>query len=63
MKKRIIQSIFVNHRIQLLKKNCVENGRFFYFNNDGKLGLCYILKRIYPVIKKILQLFSLNAQK
>ena len=28
------------------------NDIFFYFNNDGKLDLYYILKRIYPVIKK-----------
>ena len=28
-------------------KTCVGNGRFFYFNDDGKLDLCYILKRGY----------------
>ena len=33
-------------------KICVGNGRFFYFNNDGKLYLCYISKRRYLVIKK-----------
>ena len=27
------------------------NGRFFHLNNDGKLDLYCILKRIYPVIK------------
>ena len=31
------------------QKICVGNCRFFYFN-DGKLDLYYILKRGYPVI-------------
>ena len=31
-------------------KSCVGNGRFFS-QNDGKLDLCYIMKRRYPVIK------------
>ena len=31
---------------------CVGNGRFFYFNKDGKLDIHVILKRRYPVLKK-----------
>ena len=31
-------------------KNCVGNGIFFYFNDDGNLDLYYIVKYIYPVI-------------
>ena len=42
-------------------KICVGNGRFFYFNDDGKLDLYCILKRRYPVIKKNRQFFLLNA--
>ena len=30
----------------------MENGRFLYFNENGKLDPYYILKRRYPVIKK-----------
>ena len=33
---------------------CVGNGRFFYFNEDGKLDLHVIVKRRYPVLKKII---------
>ena len=44
--------------------NCfVGNGRFFYLNYDGKLDIYYIVKIIYPGIKKIHHLFSLNALK
>ena len=32
-------------------KICVGNGGFFYFNDDGKLYLCYKPKGIYPIIK------------
>ena len=28
------------------------NGRFFYFNNDGKIYQYFIVKIRYPVIKK-----------
>ena len=31
---------------------CVGNGRFFYFNEDGKLYLHVIAKRRYPVLKQ-----------
>ena len=30
---------------------CVGNGRFFYFRDDGKLDIYYMVKRRYPVIK------------
>ena len=33
---------------------CVGNGRFFYFNEDGKLDLHVIVKRRYPVLKQII---------
>ena len=29
-------------------KICFGNGRFYHFNYDGKLDLCYIFKRRYP---------------
>ena len=32
-------------------KICLGNGRLFYFNDNGKLDLYYILKIIYPLIK------------
>ena len=41
-------------------KICVGNGRFFYFNNDGKLDLCCILKRRYPVIKQNSSVISIE---
>ena len=40
-----------------------ETVDFFYFNDDDKLGLYYILKSIYPIIKKNHQFFSFNATK
>ena len=30
---------------------CVENVRFFYFNEDGKLDLYVLVKKVYPVLK------------
>ena len=30
---------------------CVGNGLFFYFRDDGKLDIYYMVKRRYPVIK------------
>ena len=41
-------------------KICVENGRFLYFNDGGKLEIYYIQKR-YPVLKNDHQLFSFNV--
>ena len=38
---------------------CVGNGRFFYFNEDGKLDIYVIVKIRYPVIKKIISSFHL----
>ena len=32
------------------EKICVVNGILFYLDNDGKLGLYYTFKIIYPVI-------------
>ena len=34
------------------EKSCVGNFRLFYLNNDGKLELFYIQKKILPVEKK-----------
>ena len=33
------------------EKICVGNDRLFFFNHDDKLGIYYILKRRFPVIK------------
>ena len=43
---------------------CVGNGRFFYFNEDGKLDINFIVKIRYPVLKKTNhQFFSLNEMQ
>ena len=44
-------------------KICVGDGTFFYFSDDGKLDLCYILKRRYPVITKNSSVFFLECTK
>ena len=41
---------------------CVGNGRFFYFNENGKLDLHVIVKKDI-LFKKNHQFFSLNALK
>ena len=43
-------NIIVNNLIQAVINLCWE-WIFFYFNNDGRLDLYYIVKRRYPVIK------------
>ena len=42
---------------------CVRNGRFFHFDEDGKLDMHVILKIIYPNLKNSHLVFSLNALK
>ena len=48
----------LNYNFQSLnstsEKICMGNGRLFYFKDAGKLDLYYILKRRYPVKKKII---------
>ena len=39
------------------EKICVENGRLFYFNNDGKLDPYFIFKRRYSLKKYLSDLF------
>ena len=58
----ILQNIIVNNWIQIVR-NYVWEWDFFNYNNDVNLDLYHILKIRYPVIKKIHQLFSLNALK
>ena len=41
---------------------CVGNGRLFYFDEDGKLDIYYILNEDSLLLKNH-QLFSLNALK
>ena len=43
----------------MYEKTCVENGKFFYFNNDGKLVFKYIQKILCDL--KNHQLFLFNV--
>ena len=51
LKNLILQNIIVNHLIKLVRKYVWEIADF-YFNENGKPDLYYILRRIFPFIKK-----------
>ena len=49
IEKIVLQNIIFNHLIQLVRKY-VWYMAYFYFGDDSKLDIYYILKRRYPVI-------------